>query len=148
MINIINYKKGVQISIDDQHHAVTITPKTYEEDYPSILIELRNIDFQRHALKCPDCKKLNEDFGTSTVDWFLIWNNKKYRLDLSKLGTTRDRNMVSWQVGYYFTGTKLKFLISTESVESLQLELDKSLEVENYEHCAFLRDRINKLRQE
>lgn len=148
MINIINKKKGVQISIDDQHHTVTITPKTYEEDYPSILIELKNIDFQRHALKCPDCKKLIEDFGTTTVDWHLIWNNEKYRLDLSILGTTIDKNLVSWQVGYYFTGTKLKFLISTESVESLQLELDESLEIENYERCAFLRDRINELKEE
>lgn len=148
MIHITNYKKNVQISIDDEHHAVTVIPKMYEEDYPSIMIELKNIDFERHAFKCSDCKQLNEDFGTTTVDWFLIWNDKKYRLDLSRLGTGRDKNLVSWQVGYYFTGTKLKFLISTESVDSLQEELNRSLEIENYENCAFLRDRINELKEE
>ena len=148
MINIVNNKKGVQISIDDQHHAVTIIPKTYEEDYPSILIELKNIDFERHASKCPDCKAFNDDFGTTTPYWFLIWDNKKYRLDLSRLGTSRDTNLVSWQFGHYFTGTKLKFLISTDSVDSLQEELIKSLELENFEHCAFLRDRIDEFTEE
>jgi hypothetical protein len=148
MLNIINNKKGVQISIDDKHHAVTIIPKPYEEDYPSIMIELKDIDFQRHAIKCPDCKKLNEDFGTPNTGWFLIWNDKKYRLDLSRLGFGRDKNLISWQVGYYFTGTKLKFLISTESVNSLEAELDSSLEIENFEHCAFLRDRIKELKEE
>ena len=148
MLNIINHKKSVQISIDDKHHAVTLIPKPYEEDYPSILIELKDIDFQRHAIKCPDCKKLIEDFGTTTIDWFLIWNDKKYRLDLSRLGNGRDKNLISWHIGNYFTGTKLKFLISTESVDSLQAELESSLEIENYEHCAFLRDRIEELRQQ
>lgn len=148
MIKIINNKKGVQISIDDHHHAVTVTPKDYEEDYPSISIDLKNIDFERHALKCPDCKQLTDDFGTTTIDWFLIHNDKKYRLELSRFGKSRDTNLVSWHIGQYFTGTKLRFLISTETVERLESELDKSLVDEKYEHCAFLRDRISELKKE
>lgn len=148
MIRIINNKKSVEILIDDQHNAVIFTSKDYEDDYPSVSIDLKHIDFTRHALKCPDCKQFVDDFGTSSLDWFLIFNQKKYRLDLSSFGTSRKTNLASWQVSEYFTGTKLKFLISNVTIESLQYELISSLENEDYERCAFIRDRMHALIEE
>lgn len=142
MISIVNNKKDVQIFINDKDHGVTITPKTYEDDFPSILIELKNVDFIRHALKCNECKELYNDFNTNTTDWFLHFNGKKHRLDLSQVGKGREKNLVSYQRSEFFSGTKLKFLISTETPESLTAELRTSEEQEDYEYCAFLRDRI------
>ena len=147
MVKIYNIKKGAEILIDENHHAVTLIPKTYEDDYPSIQIELRNIDFQRHTLKCDDCKCFKDDFGSQSLDWYLLWNKQKYRLDLSRLGKGRDKNNISWEVGYYFTGTKMRFLISTESIEKLEQELELAIDEERYEHCAFLRDRIEEHRE-
>lgn len=146
MVIIYNRKKNNEIKIDDTHHSVTIMPTDYDEEYPNILIELKNIDFERHAFKCDDCKALCDDFGTNTVDWFVEWKNKNYRLNLSNLGNKRDQMLVSWTVSHYFTGTRLKLMISTESVESLEKDLNENLELENYEHCVFLRDRIEQLK--
>lgn len=146
MLRIFNKQKGYEITIDDTHHSVTITPKDYE-DNPSILIELKNIDFLRHALKCEDCGAFKNDFGTTSTQWHIEWNNKKYRLNLSRLGKKYDATLIQWSVGYYFTGTKLKFIISTETVASLEDELAYSESIENFEHCAFLRDRIKEIKE-
>ena len=146
MIKIFNLILQKEISIDEQHPAVTIMPKPYDEDYPSILIELRDIDFVRHASSCEDCCPFYNAFGSSTVDWFIEWQGKTYRLDLSKLGTDIDQNLIQHKIGAYFSGTRLKLLLSTETVENLENELQSSISSENYEHCAFLRDRIKSLK--
>ena len=145
---IFNKKKNKEIYISEKHPLVKIGPQLYNEEYPHILIELKNIDFQRHALTCKDCKTLCDDFGTNTTDWYITWQTKNYRLDLSNPGRGYHQTLVSCMFGGYFTGTRLKLMISTENIVKLKEELDHNLEFENYEHCAFLRDRIHQLEDE
>ena len=148
MIKLINKKKEIQIFIDDEKSWIIITPKMYEEDYPSFQIDFNGFDYEHHAETCKDCKELFNDFETDTIDWFLHWNQQEYRLDLSRFGKSRDTNLVERVSGLYHTGTRLKFLISTETRENLQEELEKFLDEENYEYCAFLRDRIEEFDKE
>lgn len=148
MIKLVNNKKGVQILIDDSQSWIIMTPQPYVEDYPNFLLELQGFDFYNHSRNCDDCKELFNDLGTSTVHWFLFWNDKKYRLDLSELGKEREHTLFIRRASKYFSGTIIKFLVSKETPEKLQEELEKSLYMENYEHCAILRDKIIELGEE
>lgn len=146
MLKIFNPTLKKEIIIDELHPAVIVTPKPYDDDNPSILIELKDIDFFRHASTCDDCNPFCNAFGTDTVDWFIKWQQNTYRLDLSTLGNSIDQNLLQHKIGEHFSGTRLKLLLSTETLEGLQQELQTSVLLEDFERCAFLRDRINSLK--
>lgn len=145
MIEIVNYKKKVSIYVDDKHDSIIFTPKDYEEDFPSMLIEMKGFDFERHALKCPDCGTFLKDLYEDSVDWYIIWDNKKYRLQTGSLGKGRDQILIQRVSGGYFSGTRLKLLISTETPEKLQNDLSMAIATEDYERCVVIRDRIERL---
>ena len=147
MTRVYNNETGAEITFQVSDVGIRIMPYEYLDDYPHVLIELHDIDWPTHAGSCADCGALLKSFGTKTVDWFFEYNGRTFRLDLFRVGSNVNQNRLLRTHGEYFSGTKLKLLIATDSVESLETELAMNIENENYEHCSFLRDRIQSLKQ-
>ncbi len=144
---IFNLKTGAEITFEIADVGIKVMPYDYLDDHPHVLIELHDIDWPTHAEGCPDCGALLNALGTMTVDWFFEYNDRRFRLDLRRVGRKVDQNGLQRRDSEYFTGTKMKLLKATDSIEGLELELAVSERNEKYEHCAFLRDRIGSLRE-
>ncbi len=148
MAKIFNQRTGAEILFDTSSIGVVLMPMEEPEDRPHILIELFDIDLEDHSHKCPDCAELLKDLGTPTLDWQIELDDRVYRLDLQRLSKDPESAQKEFQVSDFFDGSKLKLLIDTDTVETLQADLKRNEESENYEHCAYLRDRIRQLKAE
>ncbi|MFN4235104.1 MAG: hypothetical protein ACK4IK_09895 [Bacteroidia bacterium] len=148
MIKIFNKKHKYEILIDEGNENVIYTPKLYDEENPHILIELHNINFFKHAENCKDCDSFLKAFGTNSNDWYIDLNGRIERLDLRNFGNKYNNNNAKSIISNFFEGTKLKLKIDTDSVESLMQELIINEENEEYETCAFIRDKINNIKNQ
>lgn len=142
MISIFNKKNDVQINIDDVFW-VQFSPREYD-DIPNVIIELKNgFDFIRHSLSCEDCGKFVAAFGTKSLDWYISFNNKIMRLDLSTLNSNEFyNNQLTYTNSYYNFGTTIKLIIHPLSTNKLEIEnyLKQLIEKEDYETACLVRD--------
>lgn len=148
MARIFNNRTGAEILFDPTSVGLILMPIAEPDDRPHILIELHDIDLKDHSNECPDCAQLLKDLGTSTLDWRIEFDSKTYRLDLQRVSKDPDRMINDPDISDFFDGSKLKLLIDTDTLETLEEELKKNEDLENYEHCVFLRDRIARMKAE
>lgn len=142
MISIFNKKLGVQINIADVDWVI-ITPREYDE-IPNVIIEMKNgFNFMRHAQSCDECAKFVSALGTKTLDWYISYNNKVKRLDLTTLNSKEFfNNQLSYINSYYNYGTTMKLIIHPLSTDKEDIEtyLQELLEREDYETACLIRD--------
>lgn len=142
-MKIFNRVEGHEITINDDEDRVTIMPQHYNEDDPHIKIELNDLDWFTHAESCTDCKAFFNAFGTDTANWHLSWKDKVWPLILKGVGNRTADNRASFQVGEFFSGTKLRLKLDIQTRDELMGELLNSERLEDYEHCIILQRRIN-----
>jgi hypothetical protein len=148
MARIFNRRTGSEILFDSSSIGIVLMPIEEPEDRPHVLVELMGIDLEDHSHKCPECRELLKDLGTSTTDWHIELDEKVYRLHLEKVDPTSNPGIAKPPLREFFDGTRLKLRIDTDTVEGLESELKRHEEDENYEHCVYLRDRIRQLKAE
>lgn len=145
MIRIFNKKINTEIIFDDQVEWIKFNPRDYEEK-PYIIIEFKNFSYPHHAKKCSDCKKFMESFGKESLDWYISYYDKTYRLDMKELGQGRHpSNEIRITMSEYESGTKMTLIFHQLPTDKNELEslLDKAVLVEDYEEACTLRDLIN-----
>ena len=144
MIRIYNNKLRSEISIDEQVDWIQFNPRDYEER-PYIIIEMKGFDFLRHAEKCQDCKEFIGAFGNHSLDWYISYNDKVYRLDVEQIGKGEyPHNEIKYTMSEYNPGTKLTLIFHPLPTDKSELKtlLNKAVLDEKYEHACILRDLI------
>lgn len=122
---------------------IIVLPHNYEDE-PYIEIRIGcDFNFLRHASECEDCSSFISSFGTNTLNWFLLFNNNKYRLDMSGLGG-KSKNIISYKTSTYELGSTLKLFFSKipTDIDELEKHLSSLVEIENYESACDIRDLI------
>jgi hypothetical protein len=145
MIKIFNSKLGAEILIDESVDWIQFNPRDYEE-IPYVIIEFKEFDFPRHAIKCSDCRAFMDSLGSETVDWYITYSNKKFRLNLKHFGQdTYPKNQITVTMSDYNPGTKLTLVFHELPTDKEQLDLLlKQAELdEDYENACVIRDLIN-----
>lgn len=145
MIKIFNRKLDSEIIIDDSVDWIQFNPRHYQEK-PFVNIEFKNFSFPHHALNCEDCKKFMKSFGSDSVDWYISFSKKTYRLDMSSIGSgDYPFNEVKVVMSEYNPGTKMTLIFHELPVdkEELRIHLTNAVEIENYEKACIIRDLIN-----
>jgi hypothetical protein len=138
--NLISNK---EIIFPESSH-IFVHPHNYEDE-PYIEIQIGcDFNFLRHSSECEDCGSLISSFGTNSLNWFIFFNNNKYRLDMSGLGG-KSKNIISYKTSTYEFGSTLKLYFSKVPIDIDQLEkhLASLVETENYESACHIRDLIN-----
>lgn len=142
MISIFNKKLDFQINIGKVDW-ITFMPREFEE-VPNVVIEMKNgFNFMRHGETCKECGKFLSDFGSNTLDWFIKYDDKIKRLDLSTLGSKEYfSNHIVFTNSIYDYGTRLKLIIHplTTEKEDIQKYLAELIEREDYETACLVRD--------
>lgn len=145
MIKIFNKKLNSEILIDESVDWIQFSPRDYEEK-PFVVIEMKEFSFLQHANKCSDCKKFLDSFGKESVDWYISYSNKIFRLDTKQIGIKgHAENEIKVTMSDYNPGTKMTFVfhrLPTDKVE-LQNLLESAVDNEDYENACILRDLIN-----
>lgn len=148
MIRIFNYKLKREILLDESKGHISLHPRQYDDDNPHVLLEIRGVHLANHAQSCSDCGAFVSALGTRSHDWFIDINGKVERLNLYGLGNEPTDNRLKSIISYYFTGTKLKLNIDTDTIESLQDQLNEHISTEEFEQCCYFRDKIQNLKDE
>jgi len=144
MIKIFNPKLEVEILIE-QSEWVSFMPRDYE-DIPNVILEFQNgFNFIAHAKICNDCKQFVKAFGTKNIEWYIKYNNKIMRLDLSDFSNKYNSNKINFTNSYYMYGSRLKLNIHELSLdkEEIQKYLDVLISNEKYEEACMVRDLTN-----
>ncbi len=142
----MNRRTGSEILFDPSSIGIMLVPRPFVEEHPHVLIELHGIDLKDHSHTCPECRELLADLGTPTMDWYIDVDDKVYRLDLQLAGRSRKHSDPEFDLGDFFHDGLLKLRIDTDTIKGLEVELQRNVEAENYEHCSYLRDRIRQLK--
>lgn len=141
-IKIFNPKSNHEILLDTSVSGVIFHPRNYE-DKPYFEIKLLNgFNFIKHAAGCEDCGSFYGSLGKNTVDWYLEYEGKTYRLNLEDLGS---ETKVTYKNSFYEYGTIIKLAvhdIPVELNELLKLK-DKLVSNEEFEKACIIRDLIN-----
>lgn len=142
MIRIFNPKLNTQIIIEKSDW-VNFMPRDYE-DIPNVIIEFKNgFNFLKHAKTCKGCKRFVQDFGKSTIEWYIQFNEKTLRLDLSnfKEGSYYS-NKASFTSSSYMYGSTLKLIVHKLSTdkEEIQAYLNELVKNERFEEACMVRD--------
>jgi hypothetical protein len=142
MISIFNKKLDTLIKIGNVDW-ITFMPREYE-DKPNVIIEFGNgFHFARHAQKCEDCGLFLKAFGSKTLDWYITYNEKIHRLDLSTLGS-KDYydNEIKFTSSTYNYGTRMKLIIHPMTTDDgdIQSFLKRAIADEDYETACLIRD--------
>ncbi|MFD0962501.1 hypothetical protein [Pseudofulvibacter geojedonensis] len=142
MISIFNKKLEVHINISDVDW-IKFTPREYE-DIPNVIIEMKNgFDFIRHSQTCDECRKFVSALATNSLDWYISYNDKIKRLDLSTLNSKEYyNNHLTYTNSDYNYGTTIKLIIHPLSTDKVDIEnyLQELLEREDYETACLIRD--------
>jgi hypothetical protein len=146
MIRIFNNKLKKEILLDETNGVVRLHPRQYDDDNPHVQIEIKGVNLGHHAYSCSDCDAFVKALGSQSHDWYLDINGTIHRLNLFGLGNEPHENQFRTTISYYFTGTKLKLNIDTDTVESLTAELQNHIAAENYEQCCYFRDKIEDIK--
>jgi hypothetical protein len=122
---------------------IIVHPHNYDEE-PYIEIKIGcDFNFLRHARECEDCGSFINSFGTNTLNWYVLFNQNKYRLDMSGLGGT-SKNIILYKTSTYEFGSTLKLFFSKipTDIDELEKHLLSLVETENYESACDIRDLI------
>lgn len=145
MIKIFNRKIDSEILIDENVPWIQFYPRDYEE-VPHVIIEMKDFNFFKHSNNCNDCNKFLNSFGKESVDWYISYNCKIFRLSTSEIGSGKYlSNKITLFDSPYFSGTKITLLFNELPTDKNELQklLDESLINEEYEKSCLLRDLIN-----
>lgn len=135
MITIYNNKTNASILIDEHLDNILVTPHLHQEPV-HVKIELFNISWIDHARKCVDCGSLLRSFGTDKQDWFLLYNNKKYLIQMTNSGQKGYGGMmIRHPISEYDRGTLMVFALKELEVDALNSEINKALNIEDYEEA-------------
>ncbi|MBA3683361.1 MAG: hypothetical protein H0W73_19680 [Bacteroidetes bacterium] len=146
MIKIFNKKTNNLILIDESFPQVHFKPMHYQDENPYVLIELQDLNFHQHADSCEDCKAFSNALGTDSTDWHIEFLGIIKRLDLSALGIKYLDNQLSFIGSYYFSGSRIKLNIDTDTVETLQIRLKQFEQDEKYEGCSKILKKLNTIK--
>jgi hypothetical protein len=145
MIRIFNKKLNVEILIDDKVEWVQFNPRHYE-DKPYVIIEFKKFSFPRHAKKCSDCKQFLEAFGKDSVDWYISYFDKLFRLNTKEVGKDGhpSNKVIDIPMSDYNPGSRLTLVFHELPTDKSELKslLEKILSIENFEKACLLRDLI------
>jgi len=144
MIRIFNEKLKVEIQIDDKSDWIIFTPKHYEEN-PSVKIEFKNLNFPYHANSCSNCKQFIDSFGKESVDWYITYFDKIFRLDTSQIekkGYLQNKIEVTMSDSDPRTEMVLLFHRLPTDKSKLKTLLKIAEQNEKYEDACILRDLI------
>ena len=144
MIIIFNKKLKVEIQIDETADNIIFTPKHYEEK-PYVKIEMKEFNFPHHANSCSNCKKFIDSFGKESVDWYITYFDKKFRLDTKQIGKKGHiQNKIELIMSDNDSRTEMVLLFHQLPTDKTKLEtlLDIMVHNEEYENACILRDLI------
>lgn len=145
MISLFNKKLDVKILIDEKADWIHFNPRDYE-DVPYVIIEMKEFSFHHHASKCKDCKTFLESFGEESVDWYISYDSKIFRLDTERIGKSGyPQNEIKVTMSDYNPGTKMTLVfhkLPTDK-EDLEVHLKSAEENEDYKKACVIRDLIN-----
>ncbi|MCA6436210.1 MAG: hypothetical protein IM600_17995 [Bacteroidetes bacterium] len=141
MVRIFNLKTNKSIEIDETLPEVGFEPNDWQE-LPHVIIKLPEVHFANHCKTCEDCNSLLNAFGTECSDWQIEYLGKIKRLNLKTLNPSFSANKLNFIISNYFSGTILKLNIDTDTVDSLKKELISKEEIEDYESCKKIVDKI------
>ena len=147
MIKIFNRKLNVEISIDENKDWIKFNPRHYEEN-PYVEIVMNGINFLHHSYKCTDCKLFIDSFGVDSVDWYISYLGKIFRLDTEQIGSKGyGQNKINFGIHDFYNGTRmiLKFHVLPINKIKLQNLLNLYVEKEEYEYAGIIRDLINEI---
>lgn len=143
MVRIFNPVTKHEILIDATESWVFFHPREYE-DLPYFEIKLMGgFNFMHHAKTCKNCGAFMNSFATNTLDWYLEYDGRTFRLFLEEFGK---KNQVKYICSYYEFGTILRL-----HVHDVPLDKDSLIELreklvadENYEEACRIRDLIKR----
>jgi hypothetical protein len=141
-ITIFNNKTTDKIIIEISEN-VFFHPKFYDPNPSAEIIFNNGFDLLRHSESCLSCKNFLLAFGTATIDWCLLYDNKTYRLDLSTLnGKDISKNQIKYSNSEFLIGTTIKLFIHKipTDKEGLKASLEQALLIEDYELACLIRD--------
>lgn len=144
MIRIFNKKLGAEILIDENVDWIQFNPRHYEEK-PYVILEMKEFHFTSHANKCSDCKKFLDSFGKESVDWYISYAKKTYRLDTKQIGQKGyAENQITVTMSDYNSGTKLTLVFHDIPTDENELSalLANAIDNEDYEKACVFRDLI------
>lgn len=106
-------------------------------------ITFKNFNFFDHCKNCKNCGSFYNSLNSETLNWFLDFNNNKYRLDLTKYSVKTSNQLTDSNYEDYFN---LKLFINSIPVDKKEIEnlLRLEEEIENFEKCSILLDLINR----
>lgn len=142
MISIVNADTLVRIDFQQESHDdfIKLKPMWWQDDDPYFEIELKDFGWVSHVPKCSDCSSFWNDLGTPVYNWFIHYAGHPYLIDMQRsVGQGFHQNqIISGSVGY-FTGTRIKLHIDTDTSIELALLLKVNEILENYETCSILK---------
>lgn len=142
MIVIFNTKLDSEILIDETQSWIQFTPRHYEEK-PFVMIEFKNFNFVKHAYGCEDCKKFMNAFGQESVDWYIKYGDKVFRLDTKEIGPGKyPHNEIKVTMSDFDPGKKITLIFHQIPIDKFEINslLQKAIANENYESACILRD--------
>ncbi len=144
MKRIFNKKIEAEILIDENVEWIQFNPRDYEEK-PYVIIEMKQFNFAAHANKCSDCKKFLDSFGKESLDWYISYSDKVFRLDTGQIGQKGfPKNEIKFTISDYNPGTKLTLVFHKLPTDKTEIKtlLEIAVEKEDYENACILRDLI------
>tara|TARA_B110000114_G_C14780287_1_gene272513 strand:- start:87 stop:527 length:441 start_codon:yes stop_codon:yes gene_type:complete len=145
MIRIFNRTLNVEILIDEKVDWIQFNPRDYEEK-PYVVIEMKEFSFPHHANECSDCKKFLDSFGKESIDWYISYTNKVFRLDTKQIGIKGyPQNEIKVTMSDYNPRTKMTLVFHDLPTDKTELKnlLEFAVVNEDYENACVLRDLIN-----
>tara|TARA_B100001971_G_C18130634_1_gene504608 strand:+ start:154 stop:597 length:444 start_codon:yes stop_codon:yes gene_type:complete len=146
MIKIFNKKLNSEILIDETVDWIQFNPRDYE-DKPYVIIEMKEFSFLHHAENCTDCKKFLDSFGKESVDWYISYSDKIFRLDTQQIGMKGypQNEIKLTTMSEYNSGTKMTLVFHSLPTNKIELQklLESAVDNEEYENACILRDLIN-----
>lgn len=120
MIKIFNRSKSVEIIIDSTD-TIQVTPRMYQEPN-HLMIEFRNgFNLLQHAKSCSDCNNFISSLSTVSNDWFLIYDNRTYKINTGEIGSKEyGSNHISLINADYEYGTKLVLSLYELDINELE----------------------------
>ncbi len=84
-----------------------------------------------------------DSFGQETVDWYIKYSDKVFRLDTKEIGSGKyPHNEIKVTMSDFDPGTKITLIFHQIPIDKFELNLllEKAIKDENYESACVLRD--------
>lgn len=104
-------------------------------------LELPGFNWGHHTYKCKTCESFINSFGKDIGKWIVEFENEFYKLEANSFGKINSHFDNNFRFDSNI-GSLSKFKIINLNIS--KDELHKYEKLEEYEICAFIRDKINK----